>query len=65
MTGSRSATKEDVNDVMEMVVQGKLKPVIATILPLSKAQEAQDLLEKQQVVGRVVLVPSSNNTAKL
>jgi len=58
--GCRGATKSEVEQVFRMVEQGYLKPILSQILPLKDAAKAQVLLEKRQVTGRIVLVPSSS-----
>lgn len=44
-----------VNEVWPKVEQGLIKPTIFKVLPIEKAEEAQDLLYKGQSVGKVVL----------
>ncbi len=55
LLGSSSATSEDLSDVLQMVADRKLRPIIFKELPLSEASEAHKLLNDKQVFGRVVL----------
>jgi NADPH:quinone reductase-like Zn-dependent oxidoreductase len=40
---------------MNLVFEGKLKPVISATLPLSEIREAHRLLEEGDVFGKIVL----------
>jgi NADPH:quinone reductase-like Zn-dependent oxidoreductase len=42
---------------MDLVVEGKLKPVIYRTLPLSQAADAHRLLASRDVFGKVLLLP--------
>jgi acryloyl-coenzyme A reductase len=55
--GSSGASRRDVTDVLDWVVRGRLKPVVAATLPLAEARAAQERLARQSVIGRIVLVP--------
>ena len=48
---------EDVATLMTFLRKGEIEPIIAAVLPLGKAAEAQQLLESSSVVGKVVLLP--------
>lgn len=41
--------------IWPLIEQGKIKPLIHTILPLADAQKAHDLLESGSVAGKIVL----------
>ena len=41
--------------IWPLIEQGKIKPLIHTILPLADAQKAHDLLESGNVAGKIVL----------
>ena len=49
--------REDLAILFEMLAQGRIKPLIAARLPLSSAREAQEMLERSSVSGKVVLLP--------
>jgi len=53
--GSTMGPHQDYVRVMNLIFEGKLKPVIGAVLPLSQAHEAQRLLEEGAVFGKVVL----------
>jgi NADPH:quinone reductase-like Zn-dependent oxidoreductase len=53
--GSNSATKHDLEVMMPLLGEGKLKPVIDRILPLQEAAEAHRYLESAKQFGKVVL----------
>ena len=55
--GSSGATRQDLADVLGWAATGRLKPVVAAVLPLDGAREAQSRLVAQDVVGRIVLRP--------
>ena len=47
---------EDITTLFNMVVDGKIKPVITHQLPLLEARKANELLESGQVTGNIVLL---------
>ena len=53
--GSTMGPHQDYVRVMNLVFDGKLKPVIGATLPLDKIREAHRLLENYEVFGKVVL----------
>jgi NADPH:quinone reductase-like Zn-dependent oxidoreductase len=53
--GSSMGTTSDFVKVMNLVFEGKLKPVVSNVLPLSEIQEAHRLLEAGEVFGKIVL----------
>jgi NADPH:quinone reductase-like Zn-dependent oxidoreductase len=55
--GSTMGTPKDYREAMKLVFQGKVKPAIHTVLPLSEARQAHEILEAGQVFGKVVLTP--------
>ena len=55
--GSTMGPPEAFRRVMNLVFEGKLKPVIHSVMPLSAAQRAHELLESGGVFGKLVLVP--------
>ncbi len=57
VVGSLGASARDVRDVLDWVVRGRLRPVVAATLPLAEARAAQERVARQDVVGRIVLVP--------
>ena len=57
LIGCRLATVQELRAVMELVFQGKLKPVIFRSLPLSQAAEAHRLVAAREIFGKVLLIP--------
>ena len=57
LIGSSGATLQDLETVMGLVFQGKLRPVIYRTLPLSQAAEAHRILDSREVFGKVLLLP--------
>ena len=55
--GSTMGTAADLLQVLGFVAQGKLKPVVAQVLPLADVVKAQGLLADRALFGKVVLVP--------
>jgi NADPH:quinone reductase-like Zn-dependent oxidoreductase len=53
--GSTMAPKGVLYDVLEQVAQGRLKPVVDQVLPLSQVREAHRLIESREVFGKIVL----------
>lgn len=49
--------EEAVRDLVRMVTDGAVRPVIHARVPLAEAPRAHDLLEQRKSIGRVVLVP--------
>jgi NADPH:quinone reductase-like Zn-dependent oxidoreductase len=55
--GSTMGSPADYRRAMDLVFQGKVHPVIHSVLPLSEARRAHEMLEKGEVFGKVVLTP--------
>jgi NADPH:quinone reductase-like Zn-dependent oxidoreductase len=53
--GSNSATKHDLETMMPLLGNGKLKAVIAKVFPLQEAAEAHRYLESAKQFGKVLL----------
>lgn len=52
--------RQDLTTLFELLQQQKIKPLIAHKFALVEAREAQELLQKGGVTGKIVLVPDSN-----
>lgn len=52
---SALGSKGDLLDALELVEQGKVKPVIYQVLPLQDAATAHRLMEERQQFGKIVL----------
>ena len=57
LLGSTMGSKGDLFRILQLVEEGRLKPVLDRVLPLEKAAEAQRLLENRANFGNVVLTP--------
>ncbi|MGD8362139.1 MAG: zinc-binding dehydrogenase [Gemmatimonadota bacterium] len=55
--GSTMGNPREYRTVMDLVFQGKLKPVIHATLPLEEARRGHEILEAGEAFGKVVLVP--------
>ncbi|MEO7978281.1 zinc-binding dehydrogenase [Flavobacterium sp.] len=53
----RIKLKEDFASLMDLVLQNKLKPKIASTFPLTEITKAMEFAESRNVFGKVVLVP--------
>ena len=42
---------------MDLIQEGKMKPVIDEVLPLERAVEGLRLIENREVFGKVVVTP--------
>ncbi len=54
IAGSNLGTVGDLRTALDFVAQGKVRPVIHSRIPLSEHVEAQKLLERSEVVGKIV-----------
>src|SRR5215469_15072500 len=50
--GSYMGSKGELYPVLDLVARGRVKPVIDTVIPLTKAREAHEILEKRSSLGR-------------
>jgi len=55
--GSTMASRSELETVLRLVWDGKLKPVVDRVLPLSSAKEAHEALERGEQFGKIVLIP--------
>jgi NADPH:quinone reductase-like Zn-dependent oxidoreductase len=53
------AYREDMATVLDLLAQGKIAPIIAKTVPLEQAPDAQRLLERGSVGGKIVLTTGS------
>jgi len=56
-----SLFRQDLIALFDLLQQQKIKPIIAQRLPLSGAKQAQELLGKGGVTGKIVLVPNGSS----
>src|SRR5690606_2929244 len=55
--GSRAYKPEDIKACLQYVADGKIQPVIDSVLPLDQAGEGVGLLENRRVFGKVIVKP--------
>ncbi len=55
--GSDGWKRAELCALLDMVADGRLKPVIDRVLPLDEIHEAERLLEAREVFGKVVVTP--------
>jgi NADPH2:quinone reductase len=48
--------REDLTTLLELLAQGKIRPLIAQRFPLAEARRAHELLGNGGVTGKIVLV---------
>jgi len=53
--------REDLTALFELLQQQKIKPIVAQRFALSDARQAQELLGKGGVIGKIVLVPNGSS----
>lgn len=58
MLSATSTTRKQLEDCLELVRRGQVKPIISKELPLERAAEAHELVERGAVTGRIVLKPN-------
>ena len=52
--------REDLLALLGLLYQKKIKPLSAQRFPLAEARQAQELLEKGGVIGKIVLEPNES-----
>lgn len=57
LLGSTMGSLGELHDVLRLVEQGRMRPVIHKVLPLDSIREAHRLLEQREVFGKVVVTP--------
>jgi NADPH:quinone reductase-like Zn-dependent oxidoreductase len=55
--GSNSFYDDNLTALMELVADGRMKPVIDRVLALEDAAEGLRLIEEREVIGKIVVVP--------
>lgn len=55
--------RQDLIDLLELLRQKKIQPIIAQRFPLAEARRAQELLGQEGVIGKIVLVPNEASVA--
>jgi NADPH:quinone reductase-like Zn-dependent oxidoreductase len=55
--GSNSFYDENLQELLQLIQQGKMKPIIDKVLPLERAVEGLRMIENREVFGKVVINP--------
>jgi NADPH:quinone reductase-like Zn-dependent oxidoreductase len=55
--GARASTYDDQRAVVALLAQGRIRPAIHTMMPMSELRIAHAMLEGGEVMGRIVLDP--------
>jgi len=58
--GTRNGTMSELREIIQLVSEGIVKPVVDRVLPLEQANEALEMIRHGDIMGRVVV---SHNTA--
>ncbi|MBI3996807.1 MAG: zinc-binding dehydrogenase [Candidatus Omnitrophica bacterium] len=58
LLGSIMGTRAELDQVVALIGQGTLKPVVDAVLPLAQARAAQERLLNRKVFGKLVLCPA-------
>jgi NADPH2:quinone reductase len=57
LIGSTMGSRDDFRKITTLLWEGKLKPVIDRVMPLSQGKEAYRLMETGKLMGKIVLKP--------
>lgn len=55
--GSRACRPKELEDVIALVAEQKIKPVVSERIPLEEVNSVHDRLKRNEILGRVVLQP--------
>jgi alcohol dehydrogenase len=55
--GSNGWMRSDIEQLLKLVQEGKLKVLVDKVYPLSEAREALRVIEDREVFGKVVVSP--------
>ncbi len=56
--GGAHGEPQDVERALDDAAAGRIRPLIAAVLPLEQARQAHEMVEAGQVTGKVLLAPS-------
>ena len=55
VVGSRATTTQELRETMNLVAQGRIRPIVDQVLPLEEVEHAYELLTQGKLLGRAVL----------
>ena len=55
--GSNGWMRSDIEQLLKLVQEGKLKVLVDKVFPLAEAREALRVIEEREVFGKVVVAP--------
>lgn len=55
LIGSHASTHNEMQAVLKLIQEGRLRPLIGAVYPLAEANDAHRALEHEEVLGRIVL----------
>ncbi len=55
--GSHYGTAAELADALQFVERGLIQPVVSDVLPLEEVAHAHDVLERDEAIGKIVLLP--------
>jgi D-arabinose 1-dehydrogenase-like Zn-dependent alcohol dehydrogenase len=58
MLSATSTTRKQLEDCLDLVARGAVKPIVSVALPLEEAAQAHTLVEAGKAAGRIVLRPN-------
>ena len=50
--------RKAIEEILDLVAEGKIKPVISKVFPMARVVEAHNYLSNRKTMGKVILVPS-------
>ncbi len=56
LTGSRYCTRQQLAEAVELVVQGRIRPVVTRICNLDEADEVLRSIERMELAGRACAI---------
>lgn len=55
--GSNGWERSDLEELLRLVHEGRLAPVIDRVVPLERTREAHEAIERREIFGKVIVVP--------
>jgi alcohol dehydrogenase len=57
VVGSNSYGREDLEALVRLVAEGRIRPAVDQVVPLERAAEGLALLRDRKVLGKVMVTP--------